>query len=111
MRARDMVCPECSFPNPAGISRCEKCNALLSDETIPSTGSIGAGWSATEKVLSPDSIFDNLARLQPGSLLGDRYQILQPLGQGGMGVVYKARDRELDRVIAVKLIRPELASQ
>jgi eukaryotic-like serine/threonine-protein kinase len=46
----------------------------------------------------------------PGTLLGSRYQILKILGQGGMGAVYQARDQELDRIIAVKVIRPELAS-
>ena len=46
----------------------------------------------------------------PGTLLGARYQVMRILGQGGMGAVYQARDQELDRVIALKVIRPELAS-
>ncbi len=48
--------------------------------------------------------------LEVGTLLGSRYEILQLLGEGGMGAVYKAADREVDRVVALKVIRPEMAS-
>jgi serine/threonine protein kinase/tetratricopeptide (TPR) repeat protein/TolB-like protein len=50
------------------------------------------------------------AGLSPGDIVADRYKILACLGQGGMGTVYKALDCELDRIIVLKTIRPDLTS-
>ncbi|HEX4454247.1 MAG TPA: protein kinase [Kofleriaceae bacterium] len=44
-----------------------------------------------------------------GRMLADRYDVLALLGIGGMGAVYRARDRELDEVVALKVIRSEIA--
>ncbi len=52
-----------------------------------------------------------LAGLADGSLFASRFEILGPLGRGGMGMVYRAFDRELGETVAIKVLRPDVARE
>ena len=67
----------------------------------------GTSAGSAETSHAPD--LSNPTLLRPGTVLGRRYEILQLLGEGGMGAVYRARDREVNRMVALKVIRPDLA--
>jgi eukaryotic-like serine/threonine-protein kinase len=124
-----MICSGCHASNPENTSHCAQCGASLADQddlkTIlirkptPSGLSdadaltVGAGrpaWQAPGGSGSQARELDSSRVLEPGAELGSRYRIDSLLGKGGMGAVYKARDVELDRTIALKVIRADLAS-
>ena len=47
--------------------------------------------------------------VEPGEVLASRYEVVRPLGEGGMGAVYEVLDRELDEPVALKLLHPQLS--
>ena len=84
-----------------------------SDATLVDTDATTGDWLPPPGSTSQRSsirTFVSVPLFQTGDVLGGRYEIIELLGEGGMGAVYKALDRELDRPVALNLIRPELAS-
>jgi len=85
-------CVRCRHDNPAETKFCGNCAAPLDPSALP-----------TETLHAP------IRELATGSIFAGRYQVIEELGRGGMGRVYKVHDTELNEKIALKLLRPEIA--
>lgn len=93
-----MKCSKCNYENPEDAAKCEKCGSLLIEVT-----------AKLDTIPEIKTSTDPLA-FSPGEKFGSRYQIIEEIGAGGMGKVFKARDLELNIVVALKMIKPELSS-
>jgi serine/threonine protein kinase/Tfp pilus assembly protein PilF len=90
-------CPICCFENPDDTTFCGKCASPLKEQD-----------DATEAPTATLNIM--LQEFKTGSIVADRYKIIERLGKGGMGQVYKVHDLDVGEKIALKLIRPEIAA-
>lgn len=91
-----MKCPKCQADNPSGAKFCSGCGTQLDLDM--------KDIEVTKTIESPKE------ELTTGATFAGKYQIIEELGRGGMGRVYKALDTEVNEKVAIKLIKPEIAS-
>jgi TolB-like protein/Flp pilus assembly protein TadD/tRNA A-37 threonylcarbamoyl transferase component Bud32 len=93
----DVRCPKCQTVNPSDSKFCKECATPLP--------------SSKETLASPtETIQTAVKELTTGTTFAGRYQVIEELGKGGMGKVYKVLDTKIQERVALKLIKPEVAS-
>jgi eukaryotic-like serine/threonine-protein kinase len=97
-------CPTCHSDNPDTVRFCGECGTKL-DASTPGHPPASADRASFTKTL--ETTKDQLIR---GTLFAGRYEIIEELGAGGMGRVYRAHDNKLNEEVALKLIKSEIAA-
>jgi len=92
-----MKCPKCQTENPDTLKFCGECGAQL-------------GPAEEFSLFQTETLESSLKELATGSTFAGRYQIIEELGKGGMGRVYKVLDTHINEKVALKLLKPEIAA-
>ena len=95
---------------------CSRCGAVLPEAGVPCPfcpeSLVSATHSSLDDATGPTrEQVPSRVSFAPGQPFGDRYTVIEEIGAGGMGQVYKAVDRKLGKPVALKLIRPHLAAR
>jgi serine/threonine-protein kinase len=90
-------CPKCHSENPGTKQFCADYGTRLNPSEAPQTG-------ITKTIETPAEM------LIRGNLFAGRYEVIEELGKGGMGHVYRVFDRKVGSEVALKLIKPEVAA-